>query len=157
MLTETILPLVARWVHILAAVTTVGGMLFMRFVLMPAASEALTEEQHVALREKVMDRWRILVTLSIVLLLVTGCRENVHARQLTNLQAEQLKFAKTRPFGVDKEGKAYVNGVTELTRLTQEGQPVKTLLFDEAHPTMTYSRILADALLAKIAPWIASR
>ena len=78
MLTETILPLISRWIHILAAVTAVGGMLFMRFVLMPAASQALTDEQHVALRERVMARWGKIVGLSIGLLLITGFYNFVH-------------------------------------------------------------------------------
>ena len=91
------------------------------------------------------------------LLLLTGCRQNVSDQQLTTLQAEQLKFAKTRHFGA-KKGPAFVNGVTELTRLVlQQGQRVDALLFDEAHPTMAYSDILADALVARIAPWIESR
>ena len=72
MFNDSILPVILRWVHILAAILAVGGMIFMRMVLMPAAHEALTEEQHVALRERVMARWRRLVALSIGLLLLTG-------------------------------------------------------------------------------------
>jgi len=90
------------------------------------------------------------------LLLVTGCRQNVAAQVLTPLQAEQLRFAKPRKW--PGQGSAYVNAVTEFTRLTlQEKQPVETLLFDEAHPTLAYSEIIADALLKKLTAWIVAR
>ena len=48
--------------------------------------------------------------------------------------------------------------MTEFTRLTlQEKQPVETLLFDEAHPTLAYSELIADALLKKLTAWIVAR
>lgn len=91
------------------------------------------------------------------LLLVTGCRQNVGEQSLTQLQGEQLQFAKGRLFGPQKVS-AFVNGVTELTRLTlKKGRPVEDLLFDEAHPTMAYSEILADVLVDKIVPWLAGQ
>ncbi len=67
-----ILLLVSRWVHVLSAVIAIGGAVFMRFVLMPAAREALSDDQLTALREKVMGRWRKVVMVVIVLLLVSG-------------------------------------------------------------------------------------
>ena len=69
---EEILILVSRWVHIMSAVVAVGGAFFMRFVLMPSASETLTDEQHAALREKVIGRWKRVVMIVIALLLLTG-------------------------------------------------------------------------------------
>ena len=62
-----------------------------------------------------------------------------------------------RLFGPQKVP-AFVNGVTGLTRLTlKKGRPVEDLLFDEAHPTMAYSEILADVLVEKIVPWLAGQ
>ena len=69
---KEILLLVSRWIHVLSAVIAVGGMLFMRFVLMPSARETLTDEQLSALRESVIGRWRKVVLVVIVLLLVSG-------------------------------------------------------------------------------------
>jgi lysophospholipase L1-like esterase len=90
------------------------------------------------------------------LLLVTGCRQNVRDQVLTPLQAEQLQFSATLPWPDQKTG--FVNAVTELTRLVLEKKrDVGSLLFDEAHPTMAYGAIIADALVYKITPWILAR
>ena len=62
----------SRWVHILAVITAVGGAIFMRMALLPAAAEALSDEQHDALRTAVVRRWKRLVHASIALLLITG-------------------------------------------------------------------------------------
>ena len=72
MITEMFLPIVFRWMHILAAVIAIGGTVFMRFVLLPSVRETLTEEQHVVLRAKLMGRWRLVVIICIAALLVSG-------------------------------------------------------------------------------------
>ncbi len=56
----------------MAAVVAVGGVVFMRFVLMPAAHEALDQAQHATLREKLIARWKIVVMACITLLLLSG-------------------------------------------------------------------------------------
>lgn len=66
------LPLVMRWMHILAAITAVGGSIFLRFVLIPAAERALEDSAHAKLREMVIGRWQKLVHLCILLFLVSG-------------------------------------------------------------------------------------
>ncbi|MCH6555299.1 MAG: hypothetical protein IH797_01635 [Chloroflexi bacterium] len=50
----------------------IGGVVFMRFVLMPAAPQTLDQEQHAALREKLIARWKIVVMVCITLLLLSG-------------------------------------------------------------------------------------
>jgi len=62
---------ISRWLHVGTAVVLLGGSVFMRFVLMPAA-ETLPEAEHAALRERVMGRWRKFVFGGIALLLVSG-------------------------------------------------------------------------------------
>lgn len=64
--------LISRWVHISSVVAAIGGVVFMRFGLMPAANEALTEEAHAELREAVRRRWAKFVHGSIAMLLLTG-------------------------------------------------------------------------------------
>jgi len=76
---DTILPLLSRWAHILAAVTAVGGVFFLRFVLYPAASATLTDEQHAALRKAVVSRWKKVVMICIALLLLSGIYNLVRA------------------------------------------------------------------------------
>lgn len=66
------LAVVFRWMHVLAAVIAVGGVLFQRLVLMPAARGTLDEGQIVHLHEAVTRRWKIVLMTCIGLLLVSG-------------------------------------------------------------------------------------
>jgi hypothetical protein len=67
----TSVDLLSRWVHVVAAVVLLGGSIFQRFVLMPAASE-LSEAEHLRLREAITRRWKFVVMAGIALLLLTG-------------------------------------------------------------------------------------
>ncbi|MCC6696295.1 MAG: hypothetical protein IT365_11750 [Candidatus Hydrogenedentes bacterium] len=67
-----ILALIMRWAHILSAVTAVGGVFFMRFVLMPSAQAALSQEAHESLRAAILKRWQHVVHTCILLFLVSG-------------------------------------------------------------------------------------
>lgn len=60
-----------RWLHILAAITAVGGTFFMRFALVPSIG-VLTDEQRKALHEQVRSRWVKFVMGAILFLLVSG-------------------------------------------------------------------------------------
>lgn len=66
-----ILSLVSRWFHILAAITAVGGSIFIRFALLPAIQE-LTEESRRSLHNAVRQRWSKLVAASVLFLLASG-------------------------------------------------------------------------------------
>ncbi len=66
-----VLDLLARWAHVGAAIVLMGGAIFTRFVLMPAAAE-LPEEQHVALKERLRVRWSKFVMWGIMALLISG-------------------------------------------------------------------------------------
>ena len=59
--------LVLRWIHILAAIALMGGAVFQRFALMPAAAE-LPEEAHEQLRQSLRGRWSKLVMMTAGLL-----------------------------------------------------------------------------------------
>ena len=61
-----------RLLHVLGAVVLMGGAAFLRFVLLPAISQTLTEEQHAALRTGVLPRWKKLVHAAIGVLLISG-------------------------------------------------------------------------------------
>jgi uncharacterized membrane protein len=66
-----ILGLVFRWLHIVAAMAVVGGLMFMRFALLPAAS-AWAEPQRRELQEAIRRRWAKVVMAAIGFLLVSG-------------------------------------------------------------------------------------
>ncbi len=62
---------VSRWMHILAAITAVGGTIFARYALVPAAGE-LPEADRVQLMTGVRTRWFKFVNAAILFLLVSG-------------------------------------------------------------------------------------
>lgn len=62
---------VSRWTHVGTAIVLVGGTVFLRFVLSPAAAQ-LTDDQHAKLKELVMGTWKKFVHAGIALFLVSG-------------------------------------------------------------------------------------
>ena len=65
------LDVLARWIHIGVAIVILGGSVFNRFVLMPAA-EQLPDEAHEALRENVVARWRMFFRAGIMMFIISG-------------------------------------------------------------------------------------
>lgn len=63
--------ILSRWTHVGTAIVVLGGSVFMRFVLMPAAQQ-LPQAEHDALRARVMGTWKKFVHIGIVLFLVSG-------------------------------------------------------------------------------------
>jgi uncharacterized membrane protein len=70
-LVEDLIPLLSRWVHVGTTIVIVGGSVFMRFVLAPAAA-ALPDAERNALRDRVLGRWKRFVHAGILLLLLSG-------------------------------------------------------------------------------------
>ena len=70
---DDLLPLnvLSRWIHVGTVIVLVGGSVFLRFVLLPAASQ-LPEDQHNRLRDLVMSKWRKFAGIGIGLLLLSG-------------------------------------------------------------------------------------
>ena len=66
-----LIQVILRIVHVATAIVLVGGSVFMRFALMPAAA-GLGDAEHEALRERLMGRWRRFVHGGIALLLASG-------------------------------------------------------------------------------------
>ena len=62
---------VSRFIHVAAAIVMVGGTVFMRFILMPAAAE-LPQAEHDQLRQRLLARWKRVVHAGIGLLLLSG-------------------------------------------------------------------------------------
>ncbi|MCC7086501.1 MAG: hypothetical protein IT427_15995 [Pirellulales bacterium] len=65
------LALALRWIHIVAAITAVGGTIFMRMALLPS-EQSLDDESRHALRERVRSRWAKVVMACIAFLLLSG-------------------------------------------------------------------------------------
>jgi uncharacterized membrane protein len=66
-----IIALVSRWAHILAAITAVGGTIFIRYALLPSMA-TLPDAERRSLHEALRARWSKAVMLSILFLLVSG-------------------------------------------------------------------------------------
>lgn len=63
--------LASRWLHVIVAVVLVGGTVFMRYVVLPAAAD-LPEEEHNKFRDRLTGRWKRFVHGGIGLLLLSG-------------------------------------------------------------------------------------
>lgn len=83
--------IVSRWTHIGTAIVLVGGTCFLRFVLLPAASQ-LAEDEHTKLKGLVMARWKKFVHIGIVLFLASGLY-NYLAIQAPAHQGQKLYHA----------------------------------------------------------------
>lgn len=66
-----VVDLLFRWIHVGTAIVLMGGAVFTRFVLLPAATE-LPEAEHDALKGRIKARWKKFVMIGILLLLVSG-------------------------------------------------------------------------------------
>jgi len=67
-----VISMIVRWFHIGAAITAIGGAVFVRIALRPAAQATLTGVEHDNLQEAVRTRWLRVVHLCIAILLITG-------------------------------------------------------------------------------------
>jgi uncharacterized membrane protein len=65
------LDLLFRWIHVGTAIVVVGGTVFLRFVLMPAA-EKIPNEAHEALRTHLLKTWKFFVHIGVLLFLISG-------------------------------------------------------------------------------------
>lgn len=61
----------SRWIHISCAIVLVGGVVFLRFVLGPAAKQ-LPEEAHEQLKAQVLATWKKIVHIGFGLFWVSG-------------------------------------------------------------------------------------
>ncbi len=67
-----IVPVLVRWIHIVAAVVAIGGATFMAFAFVPSLRETLDENHREKLTAAVRGRWGKIVHLCIAVLLLTG-------------------------------------------------------------------------------------
>lgn len=72
--------IVSRWAHILAAITAVGGVIFMRMALVPSVG-VLPDEERKKLHEQVRSRWVKFVMAAIFFLLASGLYNFVQKNQ----------------------------------------------------------------------------
>ena len=84
-----LLPVLLRWGHVGAAIVVVGGAVFMRFALLPAAKQ-LPDDVHHDLRDRVMGNWRKFVGIGILLLLLTGIGNYYLAMQTDRVADSKL-------------------------------------------------------------------
>src|ERR1700727_1835574 len=66
-----LLAVLFRWIHVGSAIVVLGGSVFLRFVLMPAADK-LPEETHRTLRADLVRIWKRFVHAGIALFLISG-------------------------------------------------------------------------------------
>jgi uncharacterized membrane protein len=65
-------PWISRWIHLLSVITLMGGSIFMRLVLAPAAKGALSDDHHQKLRDAIRPRWAMFSHGCVALILLSG-------------------------------------------------------------------------------------
>jgi len=78
---ELWLDVLFRWIHIGTAIVILGGSVFLRFVLRPAAAH-MPEAEHHQLKTEVLDRWKRFVHAGIGLFLLSGFYNYIRAMPL---------------------------------------------------------------------------
>jgi uncharacterized membrane protein len=91
MSTAAVLALLFRWLHILAAITAVGGTIFSRFVLLPSQG-VLTTPDREALHAEMRSRWSKIVMASIGFLLLSGIYNFVMIVHNYGLSLRELRW-----------------------------------------------------------------
>jgi copper resistance protein D len=81
-------PLLLIWLHILAAVTWIGGMMFLSFVLVPLVRKRSATPEFMLIFRSAAQRFRIVVWLAIVTLLSTGPML-LHGRGISTIDMTQ--------------------------------------------------------------------
>lgn len=69
---------VIRWVHIMSAITWIGGMLFIVLVLLPILIKALPKEDRTILFAKIAERYGVVSWIALTLLVITGVLNGEH-------------------------------------------------------------------------------
>ncbi len=90
---STLLYSVTRILHIGTAIVVVGGTFFVRFVLLPAATQTLSDDVHARLREAVMATWKRIVHGGIALFLITGFFNYFRVMSLGTHKGDKLYHA----------------------------------------------------------------
>jgi copper resistance protein D len=67
-----------RWLHLLAAITWIGGMLFILLVLLPVVRPVLSAQDRTLLVGRVGTRYGYVSVVALILLLVTGYLNGEH-------------------------------------------------------------------------------
>jgi lysophospholipase L1-like esterase len=94
-----------------------------------------------------------------LLLLVGGARSNLERAQfgdyLSPLQVEQLEFGRRHPF-VPDGGSSAIDGVA-IVRELRLRLPFEAIFLDGVHATPGTNERIAEAIAARLAPWISAR
>ncbi len=85
--------LLSRWAHILAAITAVGGTIYVRYALLPSVA-TLPDEQRRTLVEALRSRWSKAVMISIVFLLASGLYNFIVIARSLNTSGEAMQGIK---------------------------------------------------------------
>ena len=87
---QLIFDALSRWAHVGTAIVLVGGSVFMRFALLPAASK-LSDEEHDKLRDGIMSVWRKFIHIGILLFIISGFYN--FSRMVPNHKGDSLYHA----------------------------------------------------------------
>lgn len=132
------------WIHLLAAVAWIGGMVFLSLILMPVLKQAGFSGERRALFHSLARRFRLLVWASITTLLATGS-------VLLVSRAGSLSDAATWPFVMTLK-LALVALLIALTAAHDFWLGPRVAALMQRSPT---DRSTAEQRILRFSPWIA--
>ncbi|MGH7273533.1 MAG: CopD family protein [Nitrospiria bacterium] len=71
-------PIFIMWIHLIAAITWIGGMLFLWLVLRPAIRQWPPQSQGLEILRRIEERFRTIRWVSLLTLLATGIFNLIH-------------------------------------------------------------------------------
>jgi putative copper export protein len=69
---DMVIALVFRWIHIISATALVGGLIFLRYVVVPVGEKSLTDDVYKDVHTKLAQRFQIVSHACLLLFLVSG-------------------------------------------------------------------------------------
>ena len=119
--------ILSRWLHISAAVVAVGGLIYARFVLMPAM-ESLASEQRALLADQIAKRLRPIAMTTIVVMIVSGVYNLLRVLQADPAPGYHMVFGIKFLIAGHVLGMLYVASVPPSGDAARDGKRSRLLL-----------------------------
>ncbi len=91
---------IITWIHLLAAISWIGGTLFVWFVLKPEYQQPAVPKEELGIFYRIEERFKTIRWISLMTLLVTGIYNLIHEGDSSRMESEWGKFLMIKMFFV---------------------------------------------------------
>ena len=134
-----------RWLHIVAAAFAVGGLVYGRFIVVPAM-EGLSAEQRATMLERLAARLKNLALVTIVILVVSG------SYNFYNIVRAGVDTAYHMAFGVKFLLALHIFGMLFLLSTPPSGDPAR----DAKRPRLMLGAVVSGLIVFLLAAYLRS-